>query len=151
LPTLVTHRTPTYSTFGRASASFTSAPWASSYTHLQPGTLPTSATTDGSSATLLASTVKEVPKPNIRFLFTDSELELVTRNAEDILQLHELFVRELQVALEPLGFVMEEDIHKPPTPEQLDNLESAIRVVSAKFATEVRVLMLSSNPPLIFP
>ncbi|KAJ2931646.1 hypothetical protein H1R20_g5364, partial [Candolleomyces eurysporus] len=136
LPTLVTHRTPTYSTFGRASASFTSTPWASSYTQLQPGALPTSATTDGSSATLLASSVKEVPKPNIRFLFTDGELELVTRNAEDILQLHERFVRELQDVLKPLGYIMEEDIHEPPTPEQLDNLDSAIRLVSAKFATE---------------
>lgn len=141
LPTLVT-RTPSFnSTFGRASASFTSAAWASSSSHLQAAALTTSNTTDGCSTTLSAPPIKEPLKPHNRYLFADTELELVTRNAEEILQLHERFVSELQEALEPLGFKMQSDIDEQPTHDQADKLESAIRAVSAKFATEVRRLV----------
>lgn len=144
LPTLVT-RAPTLSTFGRAST-FTTAPWASS-SHLQPGTLSSSATSDVANTSLPTSPSKEPPKANIRYLFTDNELELVSRNAEEILQLHDRFLMELQEALEDLGFSAHEDVDEPPSSDQLQNLESAIRVVSSKFATEVRPHFSSLSSP----
>ncbi|KAJ3545389.1 hypothetical protein NMY22_g2471 [Coprinellus aureogranulatus] len=136
LPTLVT-RTPTLSTFGRAS-SFTAGPWPSP-SHLQPGaipSIPSSATSDIANVSLPASPSKEIPKPNVRYLFTDNELELVSRNAEDILQLHDRFLMELQETLEPFGFSPQEDVDEPPSATQLQHLEPAIRIVSSKFATE---------------
>ena len=71
------------------------------------------------------------------------------RNAEEILQLHENFMTELRVLLEPLGFSMEHDgdlVAFDPSKigresgalhVQLQNLNEAIRLVSTKFATEV--------------
>ena len=67
-------------------------------------------------------------------MFTDSEIETLTRNAEEILQLHEHFVRELRAILEPLSFTMDQD---QDDYKHLDNLDAAIRAVSTKFATEV--------------
>lgn len=136
LPTLTT-RAPTYSTFGRASASFTSGPRTSSSAQIHATSVTPSAPTDGAAAPLSApSGVKDISKPNSRYLFTDTELELVARNAEDILKLHERFVSELQETLEDLGYTMDADIDELATPDHLENLESAIRAVSAKFATE---------------
>lgn len=87
-------------------------------------------------------------KNTTRYMFTDQEIELVTRNIEDILQFHEAFVAELQRALSPLGFCMvpdgweanDPDIHVRQKkgigpPEQ--NVEAAIAIVSKKFATQV--------------
>jgi len=135
LPTLAARSLTTSSTFGRASASFTSGPWVHSYTQLQAAAISSSATLpetqDLSSST---SSVKE-PKPHSRYLFSDTQLESLTRNAEEILQLHEHFVKELRHVLEPLEFAMEHDNEQGYT--HLGNLDSAIRVVSTKFATEV--------------
>ncbi|KAJ7178981.1 hypothetical protein C8R46DRAFT_1345431 [Mycena filopes] len=55
-------------------------------------------------------------------IFTDAEIDLLTRNAEEVLQLHENFVEELRAAILPLGFPME------PSGVQGE--------VSTKFATE---------------
>lgn len=68
-------------------------------------------------------------------MFTDSEIETLTRNAEELLQLHEHFVRELRAILEPLNFTMDQD--QDDGYQHLDNLDAAIQVVSTKFATEV--------------
>jgi hypothetical protein len=82
---------------------------------------------------------KEQAKSSARCLFTDQEVELLTRNAEELLQLHEHFVQELCTELAPLGFLMhspqaaEDDKHQ----ESMPNTDAAIRVVSTKFATEV--------------
>lgn len=78
---------------------------------------------------------KESSKIQSRYLFTDSEIETLTRNAEEILQLHEHFVRELRTILEPLSFTMDQDQDKGH--QHIDNLDAAIRAVSTKFATEV--------------
>lgn len=69
-------------------------------------------------------------------MFTDHEVELLTRNAEDILRLHEHFAEELRLSLEPLGYAMNDDVHSGY--QNLSNLDDAIRIVSTKFATEVR-------------
>lgn len=84
---------------------------------------------------------KEQTKGAPRYLFTDQEVELLTRNAEDILQLHEQFVRDLRDEMGPLGFPMEaherlEDLEKHQA-EFGHNTDAAIRAVSTKFATEV--------------
>ena len=86
--------------------------------------------------------VKEPPKP--RYIFSDGDLEMLTRNGEELLQLHEHFVRELGAVLQPLGFTMDphsNDVHYA----QLQNLDDAIRAVSAKFATEVRPIFPLTN------
>ena len=125
-------------TFGRASSSFASGPWIPSYTQLQAAALSSSTTlpetpTSPSSA---APSLKEPSKPNSRYLFSDTELETLTRNAEEILQLHEHFVSELELLLGPLGFVMEMD-ENDLGHDHLENLREAIRAVSTKFAIEV--------------
>lgn len=109
-----------------------------SYTQLQAAaqsstaTLPEIATPPPSATPSL----KESTKFNSRYLFSDSELEALTRNAEEILQVHEHFVRELRILLEPLGFVMEMDENDLGY-DHLEHLDEAIRAVSTKFATEV--------------
>lgn len=135
LPTLAARSLTTSSTFGRASASFTSGPWVHSYTQLQAAAISSSATLpETQHLSSSTSSVKE-PKPHSRYLFSDTQLESLTRNAEEILQLHEHFVKELRHVLEPLEFAMEHDNEQGYT--DLGNLDSAIRVVSTKFATEV--------------
>lgn len=47
---------------------------------------------------------KEKEKPSRRPLFSEQEAQLVTRNASDLLALHEKFVKLLEQTLEPLGF-----------------------------------------------
>lgn len=71
----------------------------------------------------------------------------MSRNAEGILQLHDRFLMELQEALEALDFSVHDDVDEPPSPGQLHNLESAIRIVSSKFATEVRLHFSSLSFP----
>jgi len=135
LPTLAARSLTTSSTFGRASASFTSGPWVHSYTQLQAAAISSSATLpETQNFSSSTSSVKE-PKTNSRYLFSDTELESLTRNAEEILQLHEHFVKELRHVLEPLDFAMEHDNEQGYV--QFGNLDSAIRAVSTKFATEV--------------
>lgn len=125
------------SNFSRSSASFATGPWVPSYTQLQAAALSSSYTLP-ETQTSPSSYVKEPANP--RYIFSDAELEILTRNGEEILQLHEHFVRELRVILEPLGLTM--DPHSGDGDyTRLDNLDVAIRIVSTKFATEVR-----SNP-----
>ncbi|TFK22330.1 Dbl homology domain-containing protein [Coprinopsis marcescibilis] len=129
LPTLAQRTAPVFnSTFGRASASFASGPWVNSHSYqVQPEqhSIPPS-----------ISSIKDVPKPtNTRYLFTDSELELITRNAEDLLLLHEHFLKQLSAIVEPLGITMEHS-DQNPSPTVLKNVDTAVRMVSAQFATE---------------
>jgi hypothetical protein len=131
LPTLVL-RSSSNLTFGRTPSSFSSGPWINSHTQLQ--TVP-----------LISS---DVTKLNPRYLFTDTEIECLSRNAEEILQLHQHFVRELSEILEPLGFFLEQGVveWKQKGPGDLSNLNAAIRAVSAKFATEVGLVCLPILP-----
>ncbi|KAF9481823.1 Dbl homology domain-containing protein [Pholiota conissans] len=136
LPTLAARPLTSSSTFGRASSSFTSGPWIHSYTQLQATALASSATLpDTAQSAASSASIKEPSKSNSRYLFSDSELESLTRNSEDILLLHEHFVRELAEVLKPLGLSMdmrEDDLGH----SRLGNLGAAIRTVSTKFATE---------------
>lgn len=106
-------------------------------------------TNNNMSASILTKDSSNPKTSSSRFILTDHEIELLTRNGEEILQLHENFVTELRVLLEPLGFSMEHNdnlvaLYSPQFGRdpgvlhiQLKNLNEAIRVVSTKFATEV--------------
>jgi hypothetical protein len=85
-------------------------------------------------------------------MFSDDELELVTRNIEEILRFHEVFVDELRTALIPLGFSMSYDgseagdmLHMkkkgigPPEPP----LEAAIAVISEIFTHQVSCMKIA--------
>lgn len=138
LPILIS-KTPG-SPFSRAS-SFTSGPWVSSYSHVAALSSPASLPDNTAPQTSNTSPSKEQIKSSARYLFTDQEVELLTRNAEELLQLHEHFVQELRAELTPLGFLM----HSEETSteyvrcqrESIQNSDAAIRAVSTKFATEV--------------
>ncbi|KIJ70111.1 hypothetical protein HYDPIDRAFT_104782 [Hydnomerulius pinastri MD-312] len=49
---------------------------------------------------------KEKDKSAIRHLFSASDLDAITRNAEEILEFHEILVRELKAVVSPFGFSM---------------------------------------------
>ncbi|KAF9464392.1 hypothetical protein BDZ94DRAFT_1321048 [Collybia nuda] len=138
LPTLVSRSPTTVSTFTRASSSFASNPWANSYSHLHVTALSSATTLADTSNNSNGLQIKEHNKGTPRYLFTDQEIELLTRNAEDILQLHEQFVRELRDEMSTIGFPME--VHESPLERhQADfsrKTNAAIRAVSTKFATE---------------
>ncbi|CAA7260054.1 unnamed protein product [Cyclocybe aegerita] len=135
LPTLVARPVATSSTFGRASASFTTGPWMHSYSQLQAAAASSSTLPETHDLAQSSSSTKEPSKANSRYIFSDNELDLLTRNAEEILQLHEHFVRELRSILEPLGHAMEQE-EDDKKPLDLSKVDPAIRAVSTKFATE---------------
>ncbi|KAK0230944.1 hypothetical protein IW262DRAFT_1445230 [Armillaria fumosa] len=136
----VTCRTPSSSAFGRTS-SFTSASRSSSNTHLHsPLSASSGNLSDLQSLQPLTTITLKDSKAQPRYLFTNSDIELLARNAEQVLQFHENFVEEIRAALAPLGFPVE-------STEMLgtglgigngglDNLEACISFVSTKFATE---------------
>ncbi|KAH6915127.1 hypothetical protein BKA70DRAFT_566962 [Coprinopsis sp. MPI-PUGE-AT-0042] len=129
LPTLA-QRPPV---FGRASSSFASGPWAQSYNQISvPGY---DQLDDCDTPQLPSPSVKDPPRSNTRYLFTDNELETIARNAEDIFVLHERFSRELAGVIDALGFgLIQTDV--PPSSAALKSIDEVITAVSAKFATE---------------
>ncbi|KAF9569106.1 Dbl homology domain-containing protein [Agrocybe pediades] len=137
LPTLAARSLTTSSTFGRASSSFTSGPWIHSYTQLQAAAVASSSNLPDAHHTISpgSSSAKDPSRSSSRYLFSDAELELLTRNAEELLQLHEHFVRELRILLEPLDISMQLD-DEDRVNDHLPRLDAAIRAVSTKFATE---------------
>jgi hypothetical protein len=89
-----------------------------------------------------------IPKEkNKRHLLTHAQLQAVTRNAGEILQLHEHFVDDLRGAMAPLGFPM--NLHESQDCQEASwispdiaipetkCIDEAIRVISTKFAVEV--------------
>ncbi|KAG6911240.1 hypothetical protein DXG01_003107 [Tephrocybe rancida] len=138
MPTLVS-RPPPPTTFGRASSSFSSSPWVNSYTYAAVTSASSSAISDSYAVSSLNSLQSKDPQKVLpRYLFTDTEVEVLTRNAEEILQLHEQFVRELRKEMVPLGFNMEAYQRDPDKTSNLamQNTDTAIRILSTKFAAE---------------
>ncbi|KAK7061919.1 DH domain-containing protein [Favolaschia claudopus] len=83
------------------------------------------------------TTLQTKPKSSSRSLFTNTEVDLLTRNAEEVLQLHENFVEELRAALLPLRFPMEISAVGPLNEKELiANIDAAIGEVATKFATD---------------
>ncbi|KAJ7129502.1 hypothetical protein C8R44DRAFT_872762 [Mycena epipterygia] len=104
-----------------------------SYTHLPK----TSLLSDQGLHPLTALHTKS--KPSARYLFTDREVDLLTRNAEEVLHLHENFVEELRAAMSPLGFPVElsgAPVDSLEEKERIRNIDAAVEEVSTKFATE---------------
>ncbi|KAF9057953.1 hypothetical protein BJ165DRAFT_1521287 [Panaeolus papilionaceus] len=133
LPTLQSRVLTASSTFGRSTATFASGPWIHSYSQLQAAasTSPPTATSEPQSTASTPSKDKAIP----HHLFNDRDLQSLIRNAEEILELHEHFVKELTIILQPLGVTMESE-EGSGDPASLHSLDAAIRVVSTKFATE---------------
>ncbi|KAK1229535.1 hypothetical protein PQX77_007423 [Marasmius sp. AFHP31] len=141
VPTLT--RIPSTGAFGRNS-SFTSISRNSSHTQLYGGMSGTSPIGIDFHGGLQPMTSLQTEKTVARHLFTDMEVEMLTRNAEEVLQFHERFVKELKISMNSLGIPMEtaDDLRtsNDPIPERLmpgvDNVDAAIAAVSTKFATE---------------
>ncbi|KAJ7283949.1 hypothetical protein C8J57DRAFT_1053877, partial [Mycena rebaudengoi] len=84
------------------------------------------------------TTLHAKPKATTQ-LFTDSEVDVLTRNAEEVLHLHEHFVEELRAAMMPLGFLVElsdTSSDEAEEKERIRNIDAAVGEVSTKFATE---------------
>ncbi|KAF7332013.1 DH domain-containing protein [Mycena kentingensis (nom. inval.)] len=82
------------------------------------------------------TTIHSKPKQPGRQLFTSREMELLARNAQQVLLLHENFVQELRSTLLPIGFGMDVSANPGNEKLQMTNLDAAVAQVSAKFATE---------------
>ncbi|KAF8663392.1 hypothetical protein AX16_000965 [Volvariella volvacea WC 439] len=140
LPTIPC-RTPSTSslTFGR-SGSFTSNSRHNYQLHANGFALTSSTSANDTNIEVPTAPIRDLAKGSTRSVFTNEEVATLTRNAEEILELHEQFVRELQVLMEPLGYAGEiwsgsNDIGSL-NPLQLEHLEDAIRTVATKFAAE---------------
>ncbi|KAF8640029.1 hypothetical protein AX17_001271 [Amanita inopinata Kibby_2008] len=120
----VSYRVPSLS---RAPSSFATGSWMSSYAYSSP-CLPLDA------GSLHARPMKEYLKGMQRLLFSKNELEILMRNSENILQLHEHFMRTLELIMEPFGTmeVLERETCEPAS-ELLDRLDAAIDAISQGF------------------
>ncbi|KAF7301818.1 DH domain-containing protein [Mycena indigotica] len=120
-------------TLCRTQSTFSLSPSRNSSTTHLPKTMTTVLSDQGLNPLTSISTK---PKSSARPLFTSREVDILARNVEQVLQLHENFVQELCVALSPFGFTMESDPALTSDKPQIHNLDDAISVVSTKFATE---------------
>lgn len=99
-----------------------------------------------------ASSLDGPPNPHkdkhtSRYMFSDKEIDLVTRNVEDIFHFHLDFVDDLRMVLEPLGFSVTSDrsestvvLHskeKKGIGPPVDALEAAIAAVTSEFKSQV--------------
>ncbi|KAG7096773.1 hypothetical protein E1B28_004183 [Marasmius oreades] len=90
------------------------------------------------------SIAKDKEKSPTRHLFTDTEVEILTRNAEDVLEFHERFVEELQLSMSSLGIPMDlagndkisQGSGSAGCRPGIDNMDAGIAIISTKFATE---------------
>ncbi|EIW82336.1 hypothetical protein CONPUDRAFT_164954 [Coniophora puteana RWD-64-598 SS2] len=147
LPTMVVQSGASHS---NTSSSHSIAPF--SRTGSSAIMIPSTAPSRANSASQLATDII-TPHPTIslappsyarppRHIFSASDVDVVTRNAEDLLKFHEHFVGELKTALSPLGLghalsaqvngATNEQLcsEMTPTPEELDE---AIQAVCRKF------------------
>ena len=122
------------SAFARASASLSAGPWA----NVHPGQtlLPTDGVVPSTSST------------SMRPVFSESEINAITRNLREILRIHEDLLSALRrimtssVVLDTLG----KSDSLRPEPEVFLSLTSALEAISKKFITEVGSACLSSTP-----
>ncbi|KAJ8523543.1 hypothetical protein ONZ45_g114 [Pleurotus djamor] len=123
----------------RSHSSFSAITRVGSFTYVTSPAAQTLTPVEGSFA---AQQSKD--KEPLRPLFSEDEIALLTRNIDDILELHEHFVEELRIAVSPFGLsgaLTEADAHSErhysETYEQMaSNVEAAIKAVCTKFAIE---------------
>jgi hypothetical protein len=95
----------------------------------------------------LVPVTKEKDKSLVRQIFSTADIDLITRNAEDILKFHEQLVDELRALVSPLGFPMILDgadtnvtgMQKQIT-YSLETLGSVLDAVAMKFIERVSAL-----------
>lgn len=95
----------------------------------------------------LVPVTKEKDKPLMRQIFSPADIDLITRNAEDILKFHQQLVDELRALVSPLGFPMNLDgadtnvtgMQKQIT-YSLETLGSVLDAVAMKFIERVSAL-----------
>ncbi|KAJ3829236.1 hypothetical protein F5880DRAFT_1524479 [Lentinula raphanica] len=135
LPTLTLRRTlSNSSTFG-LNSSFSALSRANSSANINNGATGYSSYVQP----LTSFTLKEREKPPARRIFKNTEIDVLTRNADELLQFHEQFVEELRMALLPSGLRMElaSEYSADELPEaNSESLDAGIAIVSTKFATE---------------
>ncbi|KAH7876853.1 uncharacterized protein C8R40DRAFT_1096057 [Lentinula edodes] len=135
IPTLTLKRSSsTSSTFG-LNSSFSALSRANSSVHLSNIT--------GHSSYIQPLTnapSKEREKSPSRRIFKNPEIDVLTRNADEVLQFHEHFVEELRTAMAPLGIHMESSSEHSSDDEisvgNVETIDAGIAIVSTKFATE---------------
>ena len=88
----------------------------------------------------------ERDKQTRRPVYSDADLKTIRRNAEQLLLLHQRFVRILKEKLEPLGFgsaLVETPTGRESAPEQFDasadlgQVDEAVNVVAETFTEQV--------------
>ncbi|KAF9268139.1 Dbl homology domain-containing protein [Marasmius fiardii PR-910] len=87
---------------------------------------------------------KDKEKSPTRHLFTDMEVEMLTRNAEEVLHFHERFVDELRLSMSSLGIPLElaehhnmsEGSYSESCRAGIENVDAGIAMLSTKFAIE---------------
>ncbi|KIL00040.1 hypothetical protein PAXRUDRAFT_8466 [Paxillus rubicundulus Ve08.2h10] len=105
-----------------------------SYPHLSGSTQLTSAPSPTESHGPCAISVypgRDRDKYAIRHLFSASDLDTITRNAEEILEFHERLVRELRTVVSPFGFSMSLGGKPDVNHAQSHAVQRAINAVSA--------------------
>jgi hypothetical protein len=115
-----------------------------SYPHLSGSTQLTSAPSSTESYGASAPSAypgREKDKYAIRHLFSPSDLDTITRNAEEILEFHERLVRELRAVVSPFGFPMSLGGKPDVNHAQSHAVQRAINAVSAVFIDHVRPLI----------
>lgn len=82
-----------------------------------------------------------------RALFSDADLQIIRRNADQLLQLHQRFLGILKEKLEPLGYGAafsepsagkDEDYVLEDVAEKLEAVDEAVEVVAEAFSDQVR-------------
>lgn len=121
-----------FGAFSRSS-SFTSASRANSMSHLHSSNV--------APLTPIDAKISPTKEKDRRFMFSPSDIDALSRNIEDILQLHERFVDELHALMAVFDFPIPssdteaEQFRRDPDP-WLSKVDDATRAVSSKFATE---------------
>jgi len=123
-----------FSAFARASASLSAGPWA----NVHPGQtlLPTDGVVPSTSST------------SMRPVFSESEINAITRNLREILRIHEDLLSTLRRIMTSSGVLdtLGKSDFLRPEPEVFLSLTSALEAISKKFITEVGSTCLGSTP-----
>jgi len=127
------------SAFARASASFSAGPWANTYTG------QTLSPTDG--------VVPSTSSTSMRQVFSESEINVITRNLREILRIHEDFLSALRRIMTSFGVPnsLGKDGSLRSEPEFFLSLASALEAISKKFIAEVGPACLRVIHPLLRP
>ncbi|KAG6336527.1 hypothetical protein ID866_2549 [Astraeus odoratus] len=118
--------------------------------------LSASQSTDGHAPNLFTlPPTKEKDRNTSRHLFTPADLEIITRNADEILEFHEKFVHELHTAVSKCGFSMrfggEGTLGRPTHPTDLERAIDAVSTVFIRHAPSFdRYQGFCSGHPLAF-